>query len=109
MLDWLTHLVPEGMAIRALEMVPVPPPRQRKRVAAASYPPGQKPFGVKMEIMLAETALDSAEASAAEVVRRLSQRLQMIDSRLHVPAPEPGVRRNVVLMVDAQARAVNFL
>jgi hypothetical protein len=62
-----------------------------------------------MEIMLAETALDTAEASAAEVVRRLSQRLHMVDSRLDVPAPEPGVRRNVVLVVQAQARAVNFL
>jgi hypothetical protein len=61
-----------------------------------------------MEIMLAEVALDAAEASAAEVVRRLSQRLQMVDSRLEVPAPEPGVRRNVVLVVRAQARAVNF-
>jgi hypothetical protein len=33
----------------------------------------------------------------------------MVDSRLDVPAPEPGVRRNVVLVVQAQARAVNFL
>jgi hypothetical protein len=32
----------------------------------------------------------------------------MVDSRLEVPAPEPGVRRNVVLVVRAQARAVNF-
>ena len=108
MLDWLTHLVPEGMAIRALEMAPVPLPRQRTAAAPTPYPPGQKPFDVKMEIVLAETALDAAEASAAEVVRRLSQRLHMVDSRLQVPAPEPGVRRNVVLVVRAQARAVNF-
>jgi hypothetical protein len=108
MLDWLTHLVPEGMAISALEMAPVPLPRQRTAVAPNPYPPGQKPFDIKMEIVLAETALDAAEASAAEVVRRLSQRLHMVDSRLQVPAPEPGVRRNVVLVVRAQAHAVNF-
>ena len=61
-----------------------------------------------MEIMLSDTTFDAAEASSAEVVRRLSQRLQMVDSRLDVPAPEPGVRRNVVLVVDAHARAVDF-
>lgn len=108
MLDWLTHLVPEGMVISALEMAPVPLPRQRTRAVPDQYPPGQKPFELKMEIMLAETALDTAEASAAELVRRLSQRLHMVDSRLQVPAPEPGVRRNVVLVIRAQARAVNF-
>jgi hypothetical protein len=109
MLGWLTHLVPDGVVISNLEMTPVPLPRQRRLAAPIQYPPGQKPFEVKMEIMLAETALDTAEASAAEVVRRLSQRLHMVDSRLDVPAPEPGVRRNVVLVVQAQARAVNFL
>ncbi len=108
MLDWLTHLIPDGVVIRALQMEPVPLPRTRTRQSPSQYPPGEKPFEVKMEIMLAETALDTAEASAAEVVRRLSQRLQMIDSRLEVPAPEPGVRRNVVLVVRAHARAVNF-
>ena len=72
------------------------------------YAPGRKPFLVKMEIMLPETTFDAAEARSADVVRRLSQRLEMVDSRLDVPAPEPGVRRNVVLMVDAQALAVNF-
>jgi hypothetical protein len=109
MLDWLTHLVPEGVMISALEMAPVPLPRQRTQSAPGHYPAGQKPFEVKMKIMLAETALDAAEASAAEVIRRLSQRLHMVDSRLDVPAPEPGVRRNVVLVVQAHARAVNFL
>lgn len=109
MLDWLTHLVPEGVVIRALEMAPVPLPRQQSAGSLPTrYLTGQKPFEVKMEIMLAEIALDAAEASAAEVVRRLSQRLHMVDSRLEVPAPEPGVRRNVVLVVRAQARAVNF-
>jgi len=108
MLDWLTHLVPNGVVISALEMAPVPLPRQRTKEAPGQYPPGQKPFDIKMEIVLAETALDAAEASAAEVVRRLSQRLHMVDSRLQVPAPEPGVRRNVVLVVRAQARAENF-
>jgi len=107
-LDWLTHLVPEGVVISALEMAPTPLPRKRAQSAPNPYAPGQKPFDVKMEIVLAETALDAAEASAAEVVRRLSQRLQMLDSRLQVPAPEPGVRRNVVLVVRAQAHAVNF-
>ena len=108
MLDWLTHLVPEGVAISALEMAPVPMPRKRTPTDPDQYAPGQKPFEVKMEIVLPETELDAAEASAAEVVRRLSQRLQMVDSRLEVPAPEPGVRRNVVLVVRAHARAVNF-
>ncbi len=108
MLDWLTHLVPEGVAISALEMKPVPLPRQRSGATVGHYPPGQKPFEVKMEIVLAETVLDAAEATAAEVVRRLSQRLKMVDSRLQVPAPEPGVRRNVVLVVRAHANAVNF-
>jgi hypothetical protein len=77
-------------------------------VAPANYAPGQKPFLVNLEIMLPETTFDGAEASAAEVVRRLSQRLQMVDTRIDVPAPEPGLRRNVVLMVNAQARSVNF-
>lgn len=108
LLDWLTHLVPDGVVISALEMAPVPLPRQRTPAAPSQYPPGQKPFEIKMEIVLAETLLDAAEASAAEVVRRLSQRLHMVDSRLEVPAPEPGVRRNVVLVVRAQAHAVNF-
>ena len=107
-LDWLTHLVPDGVAIRALEMAPVPLPRQRTRSAVVEYPTGQKPFEVKMQIVLAETNLDAAEASAADIVRRLSGRLQMVDSRLEVPAPEPGLRRNVVLVVKAHARAVNF-
>ncbi len=61
-----------------------------------------------MQLVLAETALDAAEASAAEIVRRLSRRLHMVDSRLEVPAPEPGQGRNIVLVVKAQARAVNF-
>jgi hypothetical protein len=61
-----------------------------------------------MEIMLPETTFDAAEASSATVVRNLSRRLQMVESRLDVPAPEPGVRRNVLLVVNAQARAVNF-
>lgn len=107
-LDWLTHLVPEGVVISGLEMAPTPLPRKRTQSEPNPYAPGQKPFDVKMEIVLAETALDAAEASAAEVVRRLSQRLHMVDSRLQVPAPEPGVRRNVVLVVRAQAHAVNF-
>jgi hypothetical protein len=108
MLDWLTHLVPEGVAIRNLEMAPVPLPRKRTAAATSQFPPGQKPFEVKMQFVLAETVLDAAEASAANIVRRLSRRLHMVDSRLEVPAPEPGVRRNVVLVVRAQARAVNF-
>lgn len=108
MLDWLTNMVPDGVVISALDVAPVPLPRQRTPADPVRYLPGQKPFDVKMEIVLAETSLDSAEASAAEVVRRLSQRLHMVDSRLQVPAPEPGVRRNVVLVVRAQARAVNF-
>ena len=32
----------------------------------------------------------------------------MVDSRLDVPAPEPGGPRNVVLVVKARARAVDF-
>jgi hypothetical protein len=108
MLDWLTHLVPEGVVISALEMGPTRLPRDRRQTGSRLFPPGQKPFDLTMEITLAETALDAAEASAAEVVRRLSQRLHMLDSRLQVPAPEPGVRRNVVLVVRAQAHAVNF-
>ena len=108
MLDWLTHLVPEGVSIRALEVAPAPPPRMGGKAVQVKYAPGRKPFLVKMEIMLPETTFDAAEARSADVVRRLSQRLEMVDSRLDVPAPEPGVRRNVVLMVDAQALAVNF-
>jgi len=108
MLDWLTHLVPDGVVISALEMAPSPLPRQRTAMETPRYQPGHKPFDVKMEIVLGETALDAAEATAAEVVRRLSQRLHMVDSRLQVQAPEPGVRRNVVLVVRAQAQAVNF-
>jgi hypothetical protein len=108
MLDWLTHLVPDGVVISALEMAPSPLPRQRTAMETPQYQPGHKPFDVKMEIVLGETALDAAEATAAEVVRRLSQRLHMVDSRLQVQAPEPGVRRNVVLVVRAQAQAVNF-
>jgi hypothetical protein len=108
MLNWLTHLVPEGVVISSLELEPVPLPRQRTPGLRVSYPPGEKPFQLKMQIVLAETMLDDAEASAADVVRRLSQRLKMVDSRLEVPAPEPGVRRNVVLIVKAHAHAVNF-
>jgi hypothetical protein len=108
MLDWLTHLVPEGVAIRDLEMAPVPLPRKRTPAATSQFLPGQKPFEVKMQFVLAETVLDAAEASAADIVRRLSRRLHMVDSRLELQAPEPGVRRNVVLVVRAQARAVNF-
>ena len=108
MLGWLTHLVPEGVVIRDLSVEPVELPRRGRRDVAVSFEPGEKPFLVKMEIMLADTTFDAAEASSAEVVRRLSQKLQMVDSRLDVPAPEPGVRRNVVLVVDAHARAVDF-
>lgn len=108
MLDWLTHLVPDGVVIRDLQVEPVPAPRVSSRSAIVKYAPGEKPFLVKMEVMLADTEFDTAEASSAEVVKRLSQRLKMVDSRLDVPAPEPGVRRNVVLMVNAQARAVDF-
>jgi hypothetical protein len=108
MLGWLTHLVPDGAAIRNLHMEPATTPGLGRNAPPVNYPPGQKPYRVKIEIMLAETTFDAAEASAAEVVRRLSQRLQMVDSKLDVPAPEPGVRRNVVLMVNAQARAVSF-
>lgn len=108
MLDWLTHLVPEGVTIRSLTVEPEPPPRSAGKAAAVKYPPGQKPFLVKMEIMLAETSLDTAEAGSAEIVRRLSRRLDIVESRLAVPAPEPGVRRNIVLVVDAEARAVKF-
>jgi hypothetical protein len=108
MLDWLTHLVPEGVVIRDLQMEPAPPPRRNSRNTVVNYAPGEKPFLVKMEIMLADTTFDAAEASSADVVRNLSQRLTMVDSRLDVPAPEPGVRRNVVLVVNAQARAVDF-
>ena len=108
MLNWLTHLVPEGVVISSLELAPVPLPRKRTPGLLVSYPPGEKPFEVKMQIVLAETVLDAAEASAADVVRRLSQRLKMVDSRLEVPAPEPGIRRNVVLVVKAHAHAVNF-
>jgi hypothetical protein len=108
MLDWLTHLVPDGVAIRALEMSPVPAPRQRTISGPINYPTGQKPFEINIQIVLAETTLDAAEASAADIVRQLSRRLQLFDSRLEVPAPEPGLRRNVVLVVKAHARAVNF-
>lgn len=108
MLGWLTNLVPDDVAIRELEMAPAPLPRQHTRSGSVQYPPGEKPFEVKMQLVLAETALDAAEASAAEIVRRLSQRLYMVDTRLEVPAPEPGRGRKVVLVVRAQARAVNF-
>ena len=108
MLGWLTHLVPEGVVIRDLSVEPAELPRQGRRNVVVNYEPGEKPFLVKMEIMLADTTFDAAEASSAEVVRRLSQKLQMVDSRLDVPAPEPGVRRNVVLVVDAHARAMDF-
>jgi len=108
MLDWMTHLLPEGVVISGLEVKPTPLPRQRSREAPVEYPAGEKPFDVTVNIVLADTVLDDAEASASEVVRRLSQRLTMVDSRLQVPAPQPNVRRNVVLVVKAQARAVNF-
>ncbi|WXG54192.1 MAG: hypothetical protein RNU03_05720 [Candidatus Sedimenticola sp. (ex Thyasira tokunagai)] len=108
MLDWLTHLVPEGVIIRSLVVEPEPPPRGGGRTAAVKHPPGQKPFLVKMEIVLAETSFDAAEASSAELVRRLSRRLDIVESRLAVPAPEQGMRRNVVLVVAAHARAVKF-
>jgi len=108
-LDWLTHLVPEGVVISSFEMAPAPLPRQRNAALPAQLPAGERPFEVKMEFVLAETVLDAAEASAAEVVRRLSQRLHMVDSRLQVPAPEPGAHRNVVLVVRANARAENFI
>ncbi len=108
MLDWLTHLVPDSMSISALEMAPAPMPRQRTQSVPVQYAAGHKPFDVKMEIVLAETELDAAEASAAQLVRQLSQRLNMVDSRLQVPAPEPGIPRNVVLVIRARAQAVNF-
>jgi hypothetical protein len=108
MLDWVTHLVPEDMAIRKLEVKPVPPPRGGGRNRVVEYPPGEKPFQVRIEIVLAETAFDAAEAVSGDLVKHLSQRLQIVGSRLDVPAPEPGVGRKVALVVDAQARAVNF-
>jgi len=108
MLGWLTHLVPTGVRVRSLQVEPEPPPRAMGRTAPAKPPPGQKPFLVNLEIMLAETEFDAAEASSAALIKRLSQRLQMVDSRLDVPAPEPGVKRNVVLVVKARARAVDF-
>ena len=73
-----------------------------------AYQPGQKPFLVKLEIMLADTDFDSAEASSAEIVRRLSRRLQMVDTRLDVPAPEADLRRKISLVVNANARAQDF-
>jgi hypothetical protein len=108
MLGWLTHVVPDGIVIRDLSLEPADQARRARGKVVANYEPGEKPFLVRVEIMLDDTTFDAAEASSAEVVRRLSQRLQMVDSRLDVPAPEPGVRRNVVLVVDAQARAVDF-
>lgn len=108
MLEWLTNLTPEGVAISAMEVQPSLPPRQSTGLVQVNYPPGQKPFTVKLEIMLADTAFDDAEASSAEVVRRLSQRLQMVDSRLDVPIPESGVKRKVKLVVNALARAEDF-
>lgn len=108
MLDWLTHLLPQGVIIRSLFVAPKPAPRQGNNTRTVNYPPGQKPFLVNMEIMLAETSFDAAEASSAELVRRLSRRLDIVESRLAVPAPEPGVARNVVLVVDAQAHAEKF-
>lgn len=108
MLDWLTHLLPNELTIRSLVVEPEPPPRQGRKVPAVNYKTGQKPFLVNMEIILAETAFDAAEASSAEIVRRLSRRLDILKSRLAVPAPEPGVARNVVLVVNAKAQAVKF-
>lgn len=108
MLDWLTHMLPEGVVISGLEVKPEPAPRRRYETTPVQYPAGEKPFEVSLNIVLADAVLDDAEASAAEVVRRLSQRLKMIDSRLEVPAPEPNVRRNVMLFVKARAKAVNF-
>ena len=108
MLDWLTHLVPEGVLIKELSVAPAPPPMQRRGLVPVAYQPGQKPFLVKLEIMLADTDFDSAEASSAEIVRRLSRRLQMVDTRLDVPAPEADLRRNISLVVNANARAQDF-
>jgi hypothetical protein len=108
MLDWLTHLLPKGLTIRSLVVEPEPPPRQGRKALTVNYKPGQKPFLVNMEIILAETSLDAAEASSAELVRRLSRRLDIVESRLAVQAPEPGVARNVVLVVNAKAQAVKF-
>ena len=108
MLDWLTHLVPEGVLIKELSVAPAPPPIQRRGLVPVAYQPGQKPFLVKLEIMLAETDFDSAEASSAEIVRRLSRRLQMVDTRLDVPAPEADLRRKISLVVNANVRAQDF-
>jgi hypothetical protein len=108
MLDWLTHLVPEGVLIKELSVAPAPPPMQRRGLTPVAYQPGQKPFSVKVEIMLADTDFESAEASAAEIVRRLSRRLQMVDSRLDLPVPEADLRRNISLVVHANARAQDF-
>ncbi len=107
LLGWLTQLVPKEVRIRSLQVEPEPAPRGRPG-PPVNQPPGQKPFLVNLEIMLAETEFDAAEASSAALIKSLSQRLQMVDSRLDVPAPEPGVQRNVVLVVNAQARAVDF-
>jgi len=106
MLGWLTHLVPEEASIRALEVEPVPLPLGTSN--PVHYPPGEKPFRVKMEIMLPEATLGAAEATGAEIVKSLSHRLQMVDNRIDVAAPEPGMQREVVLVVNAQARAVSF-
>jgi len=108
MLDWLSNLLPKGLIIRSLVVEPEPPPRQGRKVPKFNYKTGQKPFLVNMEIILAETSLDAAEASSAEFVRRLSSRLDIMESHLAVPAPEPGVARNVVLVVNAKAQAVKF-
>jgi hypothetical protein len=108
MLDWLTHLVPDGVLIKDLSVAPAPPPIQRRGLVPVAYQPGQKPFLVKLEIMLSDTDFDSAEASSAEIVRRLSRRLQMVDTRLDVPAPEDDLSRNISLVVNANARAQDF-
>ncbi|MGV6807695.1 MAG: hypothetical protein ACWA5K_07330, partial [bacterium] len=108
LLAWLTHLVPEGVVISSLDVVPSPPPDPGRKLRAATYQPGHRPFLVNLEIVLADTTFDAAESSSAEIVKRLSQRLQMVHTRLDVPAPEPGVRRNVVLVANAHARAVDF-
>jgi len=107
LLGWLTHSIPEGVVVRNLRVNPAERPRGR-RGAPMKYPPGEKPFDVSMEIMLSETSFDAAEASSAELIRRFSERLQILDSRLEVPIPEPGAKRNVVLVVSAHGKAVNF-
>jgi hypothetical protein len=107
-LAWLTNTVPSGVVIRDLTVLPTPAPRSRYGNAQENYPQGQKPFTVNLELMFADTSFNAAESGSAEVVRRLSRRLQMLDTRLEIPAPEPGQPRKVVLAITAQAKAENF-